>query len=103
MERPKLRLSDMNIPRAHLPTVDIMIPCFNEPVEVKDIYLVIYIFILFYLFYILYIYITSICFSEPVQVSDLFLCESHIYLCDVILCCHEGRGRHPSIIIILLI
>ncbi len=34
--RPKLRLLDLKLERKELPTVDIMIPCYNEPVEVRD-------------------------------------------------------------------
>jgi hypothetical protein len=35
VSRPKLRLKDLRIPRRDLPKVDIMIPCYNEPVEVR--------------------------------------------------------------------
>lgn len=33
--RPKLRLVDLKLERKELPTIDIMIPCYNEPVEVR--------------------------------------------------------------------
>lgn len=33
--RPKLRLVDLKVERQELPTVDVMIPCYNEPVEVR--------------------------------------------------------------------
>ena len=32
--RPKLRLVDLKLERRELPTVDVMIPCYNEPVEI---------------------------------------------------------------------
>lgn len=35
IDRPKLRLVDMKIDRKQLPSVDVMIPCYNEPVEVR--------------------------------------------------------------------
>jgi hypothetical protein len=35
VRRPKLRLHDLKIERRELPTVDVMIPCYNEPVEVR--------------------------------------------------------------------
>lgn len=37
--RPKLRLSDMKMDRKDLPTVDVMIPCYNEPVNVSAYFL----------------------------------------------------------------
>lgn len=36
-DRPKLRLSKLGIPREDMPTVDIMIPCYNEPVKVRPV------------------------------------------------------------------
>ena len=36
VRRPTIRLADLCIPHESLPTVDIMIPCFNEPVEVSE-------------------------------------------------------------------
>lgn len=33
-KRPKLRLVDLKLERKELPTVDVMIPCYNEPVEI---------------------------------------------------------------------
>jgi len=35
MERPQLRLADLKIPLKDYPTIDIMVPCYNEPVEVS--------------------------------------------------------------------
>ena len=36
VERPKLRLNDLKLQWKDLPTVDVMIPCYNEPVEVRE-------------------------------------------------------------------
>ena len=36
IERPKLRLNDLSISKKDLPTVDVLIPCYNEPVQVSD-------------------------------------------------------------------
>lgn len=35
IHRPAKRLSDMNMPDAELPTVDLMMPCLNEPADVS--------------------------------------------------------------------
>ena len=35
IERPRKRLADMNMKPADLPTVDVYIPCLNEPVDVS--------------------------------------------------------------------
>jgi len=35
IERPQLRLHDLKIAKEDYPTVDVMIPCYNEPVEVS--------------------------------------------------------------------
>jgi len=35
VDRPKLHLADLRIPVNDYPTVDIMVPCYYEPVEVS--------------------------------------------------------------------
>lgn len=36
MLRPRKRLSYMNLPDAEKPTVDVLIPCYTEPIEVRE-------------------------------------------------------------------